>query len=160
MWWNDIKEIKDSVVQLSARFILLQDRLKELRKDVLENDPYNSFSDRLDEIKDIVASDENRAKHVLLAEKTLDKFEDYMKNVDKFNSMVNEYKGCVSMARSAVAERKELNSEFDDMRNMAKICQEIYTQYFKIDAMYKFLIKENEKPKKKSSRKKKVTPAS
>ncbi len=41
---------------------------------------------------------------------TLGKFEDYMKNVDKLNAMINEFKGCVSLARAAITERKKIES--------------------------------------------------
>lgn len=35
--------------------------------------------------------------------------EDFIKNIDKLNSMVNEFKGCVAMARGALEERKTLD---------------------------------------------------
>jgi hypothetical protein len=39
-----------------------------------------------------------------------------MKNVDKLNGMINEFKGCVAMARSALEERKNIEK-------IAAICQ-------------------------------------
>ena len=35
------------------------------------------------------------------------------KNVDKLNALVNEFKGCVSLARASIAERKESNLSFE-----------------------------------------------
>jgi hypothetical protein len=33
-----------------------------------------------------------------------------MKNIDKLNAMINEFKGCVFIARSALNERKQLDN--------------------------------------------------
>ncbi len=67
--------------------------------------PINRIHDKLDKLLE----DETRVQRVQIAEKTLDKFEDYMKNVDKVNAMINEFKGCVALARAAIAEHKQAN---------------------------------------------------
>jgi len=41
----------------------------------------------------------------------LDKFGDYVKNVDKLNSMINEFKGCVAMSRASMSETKDLAAQ-------------------------------------------------
>jgi peptidoglycan hydrolase CwlO-like protein len=60
------------------------------------------LNDRLDEIVELICMKDDS-----LTIKTMDKFEDYMKNVDKLNSLVNEFKGCVALARAEIAERKQ-----------------------------------------------------
>jgi hypothetical protein len=97
MFWNDIKDVK---IRLDEIEDLLRDRM-----------PFDNLKEDMDIILDKVNSliiDSRRIERVKIAEQTLDKFDDYMKNVDKLNSMINEFKGCVSMARSALAERAVL----------------------------------------------------
>lgn len=172
MFWNDISEIKEWMVTIAARLTEMQ--MKHLEND---DDDFNSIT-RLHDKIDTLLKDANRLKQVALAEKTLDKFEDYMKNVDKLNSMINEFKGCISMSRAAIAERKQLQSEFDELINIGKISKEIYKSmqsfinagselehknYFKLDAIYRKVCDiEEEKPKKKgnSRRKKASNPSS
>lgn len=67
--------------------------------------PINRIHDKLDKLLE----GEARVQRVEIAEKTLFKFEDYMKNIDKLNALINEFKGCVALARSAIAERKQAN---------------------------------------------------
>jgi len=69
----------------------------------------NGIIDSLDYLHDQVKTlleDKDRIKHVDVAIKIADKFEDYMKNVDKLNAMVNEIKGCASIARAALEKHK------------------------------------------------------
>ena len=54
-----------------------------------------------------ISDDSDRQKYVIFVQKTLDKFEDCMKNVDKLNTMINEFKGCVAMARGAMVANKK-----------------------------------------------------
>jgi hypothetical protein len=126
--------------------------------------PINKIHDKLDSL----IKDTDRQKAVLLAEKTLDKFEDYMKNVDKLNSMINEFKGCVSIARSAIAERKQLDEDVKEMKKVSDISQKIHRSmlsfikagdelqergYFKLDAIYKAICEPNEKKSRKPCKK-------
>lgn len=53
-------------------------------------------------------------------EKTNDKIDDYMKNADKLNAMINELKGCVSIARSTMRDRQEWR------RKVAELIRVIY----------------------------------
>lgn len=79
---NDLKEIKESIKSY--------------------DDKFSDLNNKLNIIFDIV----NEFEYIHLANHTIDKFEDYMKNVDKLNVMINEFKGCVAMARSCVQESK------------------------------------------------------
>jgi methyl-accepting chemotaxis protein len=76
-----------------------------------EYNPINRIQDKLNALVAYMNDDKTRKKEVVLAEKTLDKFEDYMKNVDKVNAMINEFKGCISLARAALEERKEIEKQ-------------------------------------------------
>ena len=128
MWWNDIKDLKDLYKRLDERLLGIECQINLMNEKVeLQENIIESIKHRLEEVTDSIddafapdgsidrmhdkvnslLKDEKRIEHVILAQKTLDKFEDYMKNVDKLNAMINEFKGCVSMARSAIAERKE-----------------------------------------------------
>jgi uncharacterized protein YjgD (DUF1641 family) len=122
-----------------------------------------------------LVEDVNRDRAVVLATKTLDKFDDYMKNVDKLNEMINEFKGCVSAARSALAERKQMDKEIKEMKNVAELSHQIHHSmvsfieaaetmqeraHFKINAIYSAVCEnEEEKPKKKKTTKKKPNPS-
>ena len=93
MFWSNKKEIRE----LKGRIAALADCLE-------------ASTSRMDDKLDTIIDDCNRENRILLAERTLDKFNDYMKNVEKLHSMINEFKGCVSMARAAMQERKKLDS--------------------------------------------------
>ena len=80
--------------------------IKEFLRDVFSSDYDNNTITRLHDKVDGLMKDAKRGEAVLLAQKTLDKFEDYMKNVDKLNAMINEFKGCVAMSRAALNEKK------------------------------------------------------
>ena len=113
---------------------------------------------------------------IMKEQNSFDKFEDYMKNVDKLNTMINEFKGVISIARAAVAERKEQQKELEEIKETARIAKDIYKsmnnfinasnnieqqQFFKLDAIYRAVCeREEEKPKKKIVRKRKKTTTS
>jgi len=85
---QDIREIKES-------FDSLFDYTSEVST-------INLLHEKLDQILD----DENRLKKVQLSVTVCEKFDDYMKNVEKLHSLVNEVKGCASMSRAAMHENK------------------------------------------------------
>lgn len=106
--------------------------------------------------------------NALLVEEDRDKLIDFLKNIDKFNEMVNEFKGCVSMARAAIAERKTWDEEVKGLKKVAEISEEIYDSmrafihtghtlekkgYFKLDAIYKAVCEKGEKKSSKKRRK-------
>lgn len=128
-WWRDIKEIKEYVFILAERLSKVDCRVQDILERVKEisekfdnedvisciedsfsnvfgsDDEYNPIN-RIHDKLNVLVDNEEIKKEVLLSEKILDKFEDYMKNVDKLNAMVNEFKGCVSMARGALKTSK------------------------------------------------------
>ena len=166
MWWNDLKHIKEQVNKIEA---ILESCV--MKDDI--QDEINSFHDRLSEIREDI---EDITK-VSLTTKTMDRFDDYMKNVDKLNLMINEVKGVISLARAAIAERKEQAKELEEFKETTKIAKEIHSgmskfiaagnnieqkKFFKLDAIYKAICEKQEKksPKKKIAPRKKAVPAS
>lgn len=102
MWWNDNKETKAWMSNLSDRLCVIDEYLRGTLQDAGE-----SLS-RLHDKADALLNDAVTITQVSLAEKTLDKFDDYMRNVDKLNTMINELKGCVAVCRGTMADRKAL----------------------------------------------------
>lgn len=179
MFWDDIKEIKEDLRSIRETMYYEKikprlaneeevtgisqtehiesqlDQIKELiEKGLLSEDegnPMNRIHDKLNEL----LSDEKRNEAVRLATKTLDKFDDYMKNVDKLNMMVNEFKGLVSISRACLADKKALEQTIRDLKVVAEYALSFSNQQFKIDAIYDMLCKEELK-KKAPKRKKKV----
>lgn len=81
-----------------------KEELREIIREELDNlfcseeiyCPFGRMRDNIQKLVDMYEADEK----VELAVSTLDKFEDYMKNIDRFNAMINEFKGLVSIVRS------------------------------------------------------------
>jgi hypothetical protein len=92
--------------ELQEEFDRLHERLDEILACFCSEDEYNTFN-RMHNKLNILLDDDNREERVEIAQQTLEKFEDYMKNVDKLNAMINEIKGCAAMARSALLAIKE-----------------------------------------------------
>jgi len=141
MFWHDIKDIREWIELLDKRLCSIDSGLDHLGVDA------------------------DRQAQVILYETILDKFEDYMKNVEKLNSMINEFKGCVSMARGALEVRKELEEQTtESMMAFIRGTENIKNEYHdKIDAIYEALcVKKPIKKKKPLKRKTKkvVYPAS
>lgn len=115
MFWNDIKEIKEGMVALKGSLRQVESSLFQL-------------DERLEAISSQV-----------IPLKTMDQFEDYMKNVDKMNAMVNELKGCVSIARTAVAERKDHTDHTEQlMKDFMRSFENLRGEYHaKMEAVYK-----------------------
>lgn len=151
MWWNDIKEVKETISSFSIRLTRIKEEIEEINLN-----QQNDFEAFMSKIK--------------IAGRTKDQIEDYMKNVDKLNAMINEFKGCVSIARSAMSERKELDSnkfseinhKLDRLIESTDIAyQTFYNKYrnlieieSKLDKLINFFF-EKDKPKKKRTTKKK-----
>jgi len=163
MWWNDIKDIKDWIIGLTNRLVRLEHNIEILLGHAQEKE------DCLNKLNSLV-EDAEREKSAVSAIKIMDKFEDYMKNVDKLNDLINEVKGCAVLARGAISERKELDK-------VSKIADDIYKamncfieagnkmeskKFFKIDQIHRAICEEGTlktKPKRKYIKKKKVTPS-
>jgi hypothetical protein len=91
MWWNSRKEMRVWMHLVSDRLESLEDNVRL----IYESDSIDRLHDKLNSL----LKDEDREEEVRLAIMTLDKFDEYMKNVDKLNAMVNEFKGCVAICR-------------------------------------------------------------
>lgn len=174
MFWHDIKDIKEWMVTIAARLTEIQMRhLENEDESKSDKDDFEESIGRLHDKLNTLLTDGHRVAEVAIAQKTLDKFEDYMKNVDKLNEMINEFKGTVSLARAAIAERKEQQKEYEDLKDLAKISKKIFESmqdfiragdelekknYFKLDAIYRKICEiDAEKPKKKGNSRKKTT---
>ena len=86
MFWNDIKEIKEWMGRLTSRLVRIDDTTNELSRIVVNENELRFM------INAIVID--------AVRETNLDKIEDCMKNVDKLNQMINEFKGLVAIVRA------------------------------------------------------------
>jgi len=150
------------------------DQIKESIEDRCNNDDLSNSYDSLHDKLNTLLNDEKRLEETRVVGATLDKFDDYMKNVDKLNMMVNEFKGLVSVATACLSEKKEFETLLDDIRVVAKNIRfnsemtakmsnesaKLDTQQFQIQAMYKVLVedklKDKEPPKKRRAKVKPV----
>ena len=124
-----------------------------------------AFSDRLEEMEekiDRIRDEFPRFEKLVNPDELVATYE---KHIIKIEQMMLEFKGCVSMARSSIAERKELDAELKEMKNVAHIAKDIYNSmhtfiksadnfeqrnYFKLDAIYREICEKTaKKPKKK-----------
>lgn len=145
--------------------------IRDLLCDVFSSEDENNTINRLHDKLNVLLSDATRAGEVLVAEKTLDKFEDYMKNVDKLNAMINEFKGCVALARGALEDRKAIEHKDLEYNLAVMTAANILKDETrsKIDYIYEnmpkiadLLHKHEKKPRKKKKaikKKKAVSPA-
>jgi hypothetical protein len=201
MFWNkDIKEVREWMVSVSYRLTDLQVKMdgaiqqqedqskfighhfgviKDFLIDVLDIDVHDESNPNTlhlmhQKINELLR-DDRRKEEVAIATKTLDKFEDYMKNVDKLNEMANELKGCVSMARSAIGEGRALTSAIQQVEHIANISNDIrkgmvafiqasdkmeHEAHYKIDFIYNNIAgiaEKLQKQEKKSHKKRKST---
>lgn len=91
----------------------ITNKMSELYEFFNSEDEYNSFN-RIHDKLTLLLDDKKRLEQVELSRKTLDKFDDYMKNVDKLNIMVNEVKGVSAMTRATIKENKYVSQECFD----------------------------------------------
>lgn len=171
MWWNDIKEIKDWMVTIASRLTGLDVNVDIIKQTLDESEEFDSSFHRLEEMEEKI---DKIREGLPKLEKLVNPdhvAEAYEKHISKLESMMLEFKGCVSMARAAVSERKEQQKEFEDLKELAKISKQIYNSmqsfidagnqlehknYFKLDAIYRKICEINdEKPKKKGNSRKK-----
>lgn len=104
---TDIQMKLDSVMANQQDGKSMRQAIYDAIENVFESEEKYSTINRLHDKLNSLLNDEKRKKAVELATATLDKFEDYMKNVDKLNALVNEFKGCVSMARGSMQNKKQ-----------------------------------------------------
>jgi len=139
------------------------EQIKETIDDAFCSEEDNSTIDRIHNKLDFLLEDKARLEAVELTGKMLDKFEDYMKNVDKLNGMMNEFKGCVAMARASLQDKKEQDEIREEFKSAIKYMKEcvvetrqnreevrkhseyalgLHNQHFKIEALYKTLVED------------------
>jgi hypothetical protein len=165
MWWHDIAELKVWAQELTSRITNLELKVDASMQMIEDANGYNHFSDRLSEMDDTLdkIKDEFPKFHKLANPEQI--VETYQKHLAKMESMMLEFKVCVFMARSAIAEKKEQQKDFDELKNTTKIAKEIYEamrnfisagnsieqqKFFKLDAIYQQICEKNaKKPKKK-----------
>lgn len=150
------------------------EQIKESIDDAFCSEEENSSINRIHDKLNMLLADEKRLQAAALAEKTMDKFEDYMKNVDKLNTMMNEFKGCVAMARACLQDKKEQDEVREEFKSAIKYIKEcvvetrqnreevrkhseyalgLHNQHFKIEALYKTLVEDRfNEPKAKPKR--------
>jgi hypothetical protein len=131
--------------------------IKEIKEKLFEIDIFLKSIEKSNEVNEIEA---------------LDEFHDFMRNIEKLNTMINEFKDLVSIVQSITAVNKEQQKDSEELKDIAKITNTIYesmqffinlerNNYLKLDAIYKKIYEiDEEKPKKKgNSKKKKVNPS-
>ena len=173
MWWNDIKDIKEWMVTISARMKGLEMTFGQLC-DQKKEDEEHSLDDVYHRLSEILYTCEDTQKELPKISKLVNPdnlAETYEKHISRIESMMIEFKGCVSLARAVVAERKEQQREFEELKDLARISKQIYNSmqsfieagnqlehknYFKLDAIYRKICEINdENPKKKGNSRKK-----
>lgn len=122
---KDLKEFMDKYSKIeslvaetcappdNSNEINLSELIREAIDDVFNSDDEFNTINRLHDKLNTLLNDMSRIDQAKTAIVICDKFEDYMKNIDKLNALVNEFKGCVSLARASIAERKESNFAFE-----------------------------------------------
>jgi predicted translin family RNA/ssDNA-binding protein len=169
MWWNDIKEIKEWMITIASRLTALDVNVDIIKQEQEDADCFSDSLEKMEEKIDKIRDEFPRFEKLVNPDELVSTYE---KHIIKIEQMMLEFKGCVSMARSSIAERKELDAELKDMKNVAHIAQNIYNSmlnfiksgdnlesrnYFKLDAIYRAICEKSEKkPKKKGKTVKKT----
>lgn len=143
MFWDDILEIKTWLFKLEKKI-----------------DATNSKFDHFVENASTAESNLENIEHIIKVLKELisdtfdrDKLDEYMKNVDKFNAMVNEVKGVASMSRTNLHDKnidglnRCMKEVLERAENIEKFMDEVNCTLF--DILKKMKKKELKKPVKK-----------
>lgn len=138
MFWNDIQEIKEIVMHLSNRLQNIESNVVDIfnkvqeksekcwsteeineclidLKDIFCSEDECSSINRIHDMLNLLVNDKDREHKIERSELILDKFADYMKNVDKLNGMINEFKGCVAMSRGILHNDKGIEDKINDI---------------------------------------------
>ena len=95
---EDFENLIENVETIGLNLENIKETIDESLDTTEEYSQINIIQEKLNNLLE----DENREEKVRLARATLDKFEDYMKNVDKLNVLVNEIKGIAAMTRASL----------------------------------------------------------
>lgn len=180
MFWDDIREIKTWLFKLEKKIDATNSKfdhfvenastpeynlesiehnvevIKELISDVFDLEEENNTINRLHDKLNEILRDEKRLEKVQLAANVGDKFDDYMKNVDKLNALVNEVKGVASMSRANLHDKnidglnRCMKEVLERAENVEKFMEEVNCTLFDI------LKKLKKKEPKKVAKKKKI----
>jgi hypothetical protein len=77
---------------------LINECIEEIYYSENEYSFFSSLNDKINKLLDL----EDYDYKVQIAQKTLDKFDEYIKSMHKLNEMVNELKGIVSLSRASL----------------------------------------------------------
>lgn len=96
MWWNSSAEIRDWMNKISIRLMRLEKDITEIKAKQFDGEHvFASFSEKINELHGI-----------LVTHQTIDQF-DYMKNIEKINEVINEFKECVCGEKGVLCEVKK-----------------------------------------------------
>lgn len=84
---------------------IIKESIQEIFYSEDEFAPFNNLQDTCNRLIEIA----NYEERLECSRACLDKFEDYMKNVDRLNQMINEFKGLVSIVRGETQAVKKQN---------------------------------------------------
>jgi hypothetical protein len=123
MFWDDIVEIKsrmEAVENEIKRVHFSNQEILNIVSDESYLDLMPSLYERLDNIGAQCKRTGDGIPILLALTNPENVCETYEKHIKKLEEMMLEFKGCISMARSAIAERKELNAEEQKSKRKAK----------------------------------------
>jgi hypothetical protein len=119
----DSAEMRNVSLNLSKINETIED-ISEVLDTTQEYCTLNRILEGIEELREPMRIEER----LKLATATMNKFDDYMKNVDKLNGMINEFKGYVGIARASLQEKKEMTEcyrqEIADRENSLAIWKE------------------------------------
>lgn len=157
MFWNKSSEI-------IGRLEFIENSIRNIR--VITNDEIENITEDISDIRDRINELE---KALVNPAHSVDKYATLIRHIEV---LLKEFMGSVSIARAAIAERKEADKQFDDLKvcaaqmktvyaailNQQEYSEKLNEQHFKISAMYEILVKDIPKRKRKTIPKKGASP--
>ena len=108
-----------------------KEEIKEMIRDSIEEvffsddefSPFNSLQDKINQILNVQRAEER----LDVAIKYSDKLEDYMKNGERLNQMINEFKGLVAIVRGEAKAVKDQNENLKKLsRKILQVLEELH----------------------------------
>lgn len=196
MFWNDIKEIKEKIKQIDSKLYLDNSLLRQIHMMINykpaackhegitteENEEVEVaytlnhveigieiINEKLNKVLNILGKIELEIPRLVSTINPDGVLEKYDEKIAKVENMLNEFKGCMAIARSSLQDKKELIEASNLLRSTVEYIKNfesqmkkgfeyslsIHNQHFKIEKIYQW-IESQEKPKKKIVRKKTV----
>lgn len=105
----------------------IKEMIRESIEEVFFSDdefsPFNSLQDKINQILKVQHAEER----LDLAIKYADKLEDYMKNGERLNQMINEFKGLVAIVRGEAKAVKDQNENLKKLsRKILQVLEELH----------------------------------